>query len=81
MAKRYRFQFVLDESSANHIEELMYDTRVATKTQFFNDALTLLEWAIRQRREGRIIASLDGNSDTYRELSMPILEAVATTTR
>lgn len=43
----------------------------------FNDALSLLCWAARQREQERLVASIDEVSGTYRELRMTSLEKAA----
>ena len=39
-------------------------------------ALALLEWAVRQSEEGRIIVSMSPDHKSYREITMPVLENV-----
>lgn len=71
--KIYRIQFELTKRSVEEIEELMEITEVTTRKDIFNYALTLLEWAIKEKQRGRIIASVDEKKNKYKELSMPIL--------
>lgn len=72
-----RIQLDLDEASAKWLEELKEATGSKTYKEFFNNAITLLDWAIRQRHSGRIVASLDEASKNYKELQMPALERAA----
>lgn len=58
------------------LDQLMKLSGVSTKKEFVNSALTLLKWAINQRRAGRIIGSIDERKDSYRELEMPILSEI-----
>lgn len=71
-----RLQIELNSEKAREIEDLMRQARVRTKKEFVNSALTLLKWAIKERRAGRIIASVDENRNVYKELEMPILSEV-----
>lgn len=77
--KTYRVQFDLPENKVRDLEQLMTESGTQTKKELFNNALTLLEWAIKARRQGRIIASIDEADNKYSELQMPILSAIATT--
>jgi hypothetical protein len=71
-----RLQIELDERRLEEIEALMKEGRASTKKEFINAALTLLEWAMKEKRAGRIIASVDEKKDSYKELVMPILSEV-----
>ena len=71
-----RLQIDVDSDKMREIESLMKEARVTTKKEFINWALTLLKWAIRERRAWRIIASVDERKDSYKELDMPILSEV-----
>jgi Arc/MetJ-type ribon-helix-helix transcriptional regulator len=71
-----RLQIELDEERLSEIEALMKEGRASTKKEFINAALTLMEWAMKERRAGRIIASVDEKKDSYKELVMPILSEV-----
>jgi hypothetical protein len=71
-----RLQIEFDEGKLKEIEALMREGRASTKKEFFNAALTLLEWAMNEKRAGRIIASVDEKKDSYKELVMPILSEV-----
>lgn len=56
------------------LEELKAATGSRTHKELFNNAITLLGWAIEQRQNGRIIASMDESNRNYKELQMPALE-------
>jgi Arc/MetJ family transcription regulator len=71
-----RLQIELNSDKIREIESLMEEVRVSTKKEFVNAALTLLKWAIKERRAGRVIASIDEKSDSYKELEMPVLSEV-----
>jgi hypothetical protein len=72
-----RIQFELPSEKVKELEALMRETRITTRKDLFNNALTLLEWAIQEKRGGKKIASVDENNKRYKELVMPILEAVS----
>jgi hypothetical protein len=68
-----RIQFELPKDKADELEGLMKETGVLTKKELFNNALTLLKWAIRETKRGNSIASVDETHGKYHELHMPIL--------
>ena len=50
---------------------------VTTKRELFNNALSLFEWAAKERMSGRVIASVDPGADKYKEIIVPALEVLA----
>ena len=54
-----RVQIDLAEARVRELEELMKVCGVSTKKELFNNALTLLEWAVREVRKGNSIASVN----------------------
>ena len=72
-----RIQFELPNGKVKHIEELMREANIRTKKDLLNNALTLLEWAIKEKKRGHEIASIDEKSKAYKEIVMPILSNVA----
>ena len=71
-----RIQFELSDDKVAELEKLMAESGIKTKKELFNNALTLLEWAIKERRAGKTIASVDEKANRYKELLMPVLSAV-----
>jgi hypothetical protein len=71
-----RLQIDLDESQMDELSQMMREGKVRTKKDLFNAALTLLRWAMKERKAGRVIASVDEARDTYKELEMPVLSEV-----
>jgi hypothetical protein len=59
------------------IEHLMRNTGAASYGALFNDALTLMNWAVQQRQDGRIIASINEANGRFKELQMLPLENAA----
>ena len=71
-----RIQFDLPDHKAKHLEELATEAGV-TKKDFLSNALTLLAWAIRETKNGRVIASVDEETMKFKEVLLPVLEHVA----
>ena len=76
MAKLVKLQIEMDEDKMKELQAMMEEGKVRTKKEFINAALTFLRWAMRERRAGRIIASVDEEKDRYKEIEMPILSEV-----
>jgi hypothetical protein len=72
-----RIQIDVDDSGIQLLEKIKDATGVSTYKDLFNNAVTLFDWAIRQRAQGRVIASLDEKTKQYREITMPALEEVS----
>ena len=72
-----RIQFEMPEDKARELDVLMQETGVQSKKELFNNALTLLKWAIKETRNGNSIAAVDEKHGKYRELQMPILSHAA----
>jgi len=70
-----KIQLDFDLAGKEFLDCLVEKTDSKTYKDLFNSSLTLLDWAIRQRIEGRSIASVDENNQTFRELVMPAIEA------
>lgn len=73
MPETQRVQLDLLERQVKELDGLMKETGVRTRKDFFNQALSLLLWAIKEKKEGRIIASVDEANNQYREVVMPVL--------
>ena len=71
-----RLQFEVPEEQNKNIETLMKEVGLRTKKDLFNNAITLLNWAVKQYKAGRIIVSIDEQKESYRELAMPIFDNV-----
>ena len=72
-----RIQLDLDPQGVKMIEELKRQTGIKTHKDLFNNALTILTWAVQQRMAGRTVASMDEQTEKYRELQMPVLTHAA----
>jgi hypothetical protein len=69
-----RVQLVVSEAQQSMIEALRKQMGVATVKEVFNNALTLLNWAVRQRQEGSAICAINESKNVYKELQLPALD-------
>jgi len=72
-----RLQIDTTPATDQLLEELVRITGVGSKKELFNNALTLLDWAVQEHRKGRTIASISEKDGSYRELQMPALTHAA----
>ena len=77
-----RIQIELPEGDVTTLKNLMADANIETYKDLFKNALLLLYWAVREVRNGRIIASVRGEevdeSDiSCKQIVMPILDHLA----
>ena len=79
MSKVVRLQIELDQDQIRELDDLAEMGGLRTRKEFFNNAFTLMKWAVRERRQARSIGSLDQVGGTYRELTTPYLDSVAET--
>jgi len=73
------FSLTCPKSKSSELDELMKETNIVTRKDLFNNALTLFQWAVKSKRAGRIVASLDEETGTAKEIVMPALESVRST--
>jgi len=67
-----RIQLEISEDRNHELEALMKEVGISTKKELFNNALTALEWMIKEKKAGRSIASIDENHQTWKEMVMPV---------
>jgi hypothetical protein len=72
-----RIQIVVDDTYKEMLENLKRATGLNQWQDLFSDAITMYNWAVKQRTEGRIVASMNEQEENYRELQMPSLERAA----
>lgn len=70
-------KFEITEERMRELNELKRILGLKSNKDLFNNALTLLEWAVKERKQGRIIASVDSEGKKYKEIILPCLEYVA----
>jgi len=51
----------------------MREAGITTKKDLLNNAVTLFEWAVNEKRNGNIIASIDEQNNKVKEVVMPSL--------
>ena len=71
-----RIQLDLPDEQVAELDERMAETKLRTRKELFNNALTLFDWAVKQKKAGRVIAAIDDSQDIVKELLMPALENV-----
>ena len=71
-----RIQLDMPDERVKELDALMEITGSVTRKELFNNALTLLEWAVKEKKQGRSIASVDEQDKKLKELIMPALENV-----
>lgn len=69
-----RIQLEISESKRKQLKAMMEKADFKTYSELFNNAVTLLQWSIRQSEEGRSILSVDQVSGKEKELVMPFLQ-------
>ncbi len=68
-----RLTLELDEAAAEALSKLERSTGM-NLSRIFSYALSLMLWAVGQRTDGRIVASVDESQHSYRELEVVALE-------
>jgi metal-responsive CopG/Arc/MetJ family transcriptional regulator len=74
-----RIQLDLPEEKVKELDALMEETGISTRKDLLNTALTFLAWITKERKENRIIVSLDEQTGSYKELVMPHFSALPKT--
>jgi len=72
-----RIQLDFPQEKVDELNALMEKAGIATRKDLFNNALSLLAWAIKEREDGNLIAAINEATDTYKELVMHPLETAA----
>ena len=68
-----RFQVEVTDEQNRLLERLIEDVGLRSKRELFNNALSLLYWAVERSKEGRLIASVAPDEKSMRELELPAL--------
>ena len=73
-----RIQLELSENMVAQIKEIMKDANIKTYSELFSNALSVLIWTAKERRQGRVIFSVDKEqAEAKTELAVPLLDALA----
>ncbi len=73
--RTYRIQIEVSEDRFRELEALIEECGFTTKKEFFDNAFTLLKWALKKAKGGLSIASINERDGKYTELQMPFLQA------
>jgi hypothetical protein len=71
-----RIQFDVTEDQWEEMKSLMEKCGMDTRKELFNNAYALLEWAVRERSRGSVIASVNEETKQFKELEMPIFRRI-----
>ncbi|WP_155296985.1 MULTISPECIES: hypothetical protein [Burkholderia] len=74
-----RIQFDVAEDQWEEMKTLMDRCGMETRKELFNNAWALLDWAVRERAQGNVIASINDRTDKIKELEMPIFRRISST--
>lgn len=72
-----RVQIDLSPREVERMNWMMSECEIESRKDLFNNALTLLEWAIQEIQEGKKIASFNDETRERTILSMPVLKTAA----
>jgi metal-responsive CopG/Arc/MetJ family transcriptional regulator len=72
-----RVQLDLPTDRVDQLDRLVNEAGFSTRKDLFNNALALLQWAVKEARRGRAIASVDEANDRFTELNMPFLSELS----
>ena len=71
-----RIQLDLPAERVEDLKSLMARAEMETYKELFDNAFTLFEWAIDEVESGKLLASVDEESEKYSEVIMPVLRRV-----
>jgi hypothetical protein len=69
-----RLNFEFSEDRIKDLRELQAETNTDSMKELFNNALTMLEWAIKEVKNGNEIAAVNEDDKVYRVFVTPLLE-------
>jgi len=72
-----KFQADLASTDELVLNTLMEELEVRSKADFLAKALALMNWAVKEKKRGRRIVTIDEQGDVLRELVTPELERIA----
>jgi hypothetical protein len=65
-----------DETRIRLLDEIKQRAGLRDYKEILNNGITLLDWATRERAAGRIVATMNENTRSYKKLKMEALERV-----
>ena len=72
-----RMQFEVSQTKADEIRRLMREGGFETQKELFNNAVTLLRWALDHAKKGHSVSAIDRATEKEYELQMPFLAHAA----
>jgi hypothetical protein len=72
-----RLNFEFSEDRINDLKQLQTETNADSMKELFNTALTMLEWSVKEVKNGNEIAAVNEQEDLYCVFITPLLEKVA----
>jgi len=75
MTMRLNFEF--SDDRVTELKGLVDETDAENMKDLVNNALSLLEWAVKETKDGNEIAAVNQADETYRVLVLPMLQRVA----
>jgi len=72
-----RLNFEFSKDRIDELKALQGETDSDSMKELFNTALTMLEWAIKEVKNGNEIAAVNEDDRVYRVFITPLLERVA----
>jgi hypothetical protein len=76
-----RIQVEISPEKLKELEALMAEAGIPTKREFFDLVVGLFKWTVKEVKNNRIIASMDEEHKTYKELYVPAFDTVAKKSR
>lgn len=67
----------INEARADTLERIRETAGLSNYREIFNNSLTLLDWAIAQRIAGKVVASVDKDTNSYEELAFDSLNRLS----
>jgi len=72
-----RVQFNLLPERLADLDQLMIFCEMRTRTELFDSAMTLFEWAVQEVRRGNVVASYNQQDDHVEIVRFPVLDNAA----
>jgi len=72
-----RLNFEFSEERVQDLKSLLERTKAETMKDLVNNALTILEWTVKETAAGNEIAAVNEEKQVYRVLITPILQGIA----
>jgi hypothetical protein len=76
-----RLNFEFSEERINDLKALQTETGSESMKELFYNALTMLEWAVKEVKSGNEIAAVNEHAKVYRVFITPLLERAAKKSR